>query len=64
LNVWSGCITLTAPPFFPSQEEEEEEGGREGGREDVTYTFAVFGDMGTAEEDGSINVGGEEVWRG
>ncbi len=60
LDVWSGCITFTAPPFFPSK---EEEGGRGGDREDVTYTFAVFGDMGTAEEDGSTNMGGEEVSR-
>ncbi|KAM3571335.1 hypothetical protein VYU27_006628 [Nannochloropsis oceanica] len=58
LNVWSDCITFTAPPFFPSK---EVEGGAGGGGKDVTYTFAVFGDMGTAEEDGSTNMGGEEV---
>jgi len=28
-----------------------------------TFTFAVFGDMGTAEEDGSLDIGGEEVGR-
>jgi len=60
LNVWSDCITFTAPPFFPSK---EVEGGAGGGGKDVTYTFAVFGDMGTAEEDGSTNMGGEEVGR-
>lgn len=58
LNVWSGCITFTAPPFFPSEEEEE---GKEVGRADKTYTFAVFGDMGTAEEDGSTNMVSGEV---
>lgn len=55
LNVWSECITFKAPGYFSRREAEE--GNAE------TFTFAVFGDMGTAEEDGSLDIGGEEVGR-
>ena len=66
MGVWGPETHFTGPPFFPpaaatgaaADEKEEKEGA------DETFTFAVFGDMGTAEEDGSLDFGGEEVRRG
>ncbi len=55
LGVWGAETAFRGPPFFPYEKKEE------GGSRDETFTFAVFGDMGTAEEDGSLDFGGEEV---
>jgi hypothetical protein len=54
LGVWGPEIRFQAPAFFPSNNDDD-------GSTDETFTFAVFGDMGTAEEDGSRDFGREEV---
>lgn len=54
LDVWGAVTRFRGPPFFPQPASPIKE-------EDETYLFAVFGDMGTAEEDGSLDFGGEQV---
>lgn len=52
--MWGPVTHFQGPPFVVKDGSKEKE-------EDETVVFAVFGDMGTAEEDGSMDFGGEEV---